>query len=355
MANQREDSSSYAASHKQPIAPRITRIADDEMSSKLLHQRRLFELMIIVLALGITALLFRMQGYKLVILNLYFLPVTLAGFFLGRYRAGVVAVLCVLGASLVTVMSLSDAAATPLVTAFAVAVWAGVLGLTALLTGTLSDDRTSQLEELHDAYVGVVEVLSQYLPGAHPRLKARFVRVAELSHNVAARLKFSPREIDDIRVAALLYDVGNIEITSRVIRRAIDSLESDTCKNEPQTIQGMDLMLSLASVLNGAVPLLLNQQDARQDRRTPWPAMLHWEHASSRRYVTMTRSRKGPTRDIEWTPWQRFTNWRTNRIPAYDPAVLAALERLVSQHDLATTTAAAVQSNGHEASQAIAN
>ena len=268
----------------------------DDLTHKSSQQQRLLEVMIIVLTMGITVLLYRMQVYRMVILNLYFLPVTLSGFFLGRYRAGVIAVLCVLGASIVTAMSLSDAAGTPLLTAFAVAVWASVLGLTALLTGTLSDERTGQLEELHDAYVGVVEVLSQYLQGAHPRLKARSIRVAELSHNVAARLKFSPREIDDIRVAALLYDVGNIEITSRVIRRAIDTLDSDTGKQESQTIQGMDLMLSLASVLNGAVPLLLNQQDGHdgcQDDSSNAPLGARIISAVCGRYDGLTEGASG--------------------------------------------------------------
>jgi response regulator RpfG family c-di-GMP phosphodiesterase len=87
--------------------------------------------------------------------------------------------------------------------------------------------------------------------------------VAELSQKTAVRLKLSPREVDDIRVGALLYDVGNIEITTRVIRRAMDTLDADSSKAEPHTIQGTDLMLSLGSVLNGAVPLLLSQQEGR--------------------------------------------------------------------------------------------
>ena len=41
------------------------------------------------------------------------------------------------------------------------AIWSGVLGLASILTGTLSDERTAKITELHDAYVGVVEVLSR--------------------------------------------------------------------------------------------------------------------------------------------------------------------------------------------------
>ena len=82
-----------------------------------------------------------------------------------------------------------------------------------------------KMEELHEAYVGVVEVLSQYLQSAHPRLKAQSGRVAELSQAMAVALRLSPKEIDDIRVASLLYHVGSIEITTKVIRRAGETRE----------------------------------------------------------------------------------------------------------------------------------
>ncbi len=228
------------------------------------RDRHALEIMLIVVCLGLTCLLYLMQGYKMVILNLYFLPVTLAGFFLGRYRAGVMALFCVIAASLVTVLHLTDltTSASPPVIALAVVIWAAVLGLTSLLVGTLSDDRTVKLDELHEAYVGVVEVLSQYLQSAHPHLKARSIRVAELSQQVAIQMRLSPREIDDIRVAALLYDVGNIEVTTKVIRRAVGTFEDDMAGAATGTFQGMDLMLSLGSVLSGAMPLLLNQGDA---------------------------------------------------------------------------------------------
>ena len=42
--------------------------------------------------------------------------------------------------------------------------------MTALLVGSLSDERKAKVRELHEAYVGVVEVLSKYLQSANPRI-----------------------------------------------------------------------------------------------------------------------------------------------------------------------------------------
>jgi hypothetical protein len=231
-----------------------------ELSNK---DRRILEVMLIIVCVGLTCLLANMSGYKMVILYLFFLPVVLGAFFLGRYSAGVLSLFCVICSSLVTLSQMEDftSSVSPLILGLAITVWAAVLGLTALLTGTLSDDRLTKAKELHEAYVGVVEVLAQYLQSAHPRLKARSVRVAELSQQVAAAIGLSPRQIDDIRVAALLFDVGKIEVTTRMIRRAVEAVDEEPHLPAQGTFQGMDLMLSLGTILSGVIPLLRSQTE----------------------------------------------------------------------------------------------
>ncbi len=230
------------------------------------RERRVLEIFLIAICLGLACLLYMMQGYKMAILNLFFLPVALGGFFLGRYVAGVLALFSALAVSLVTSMVLPDLslANSPLIIALAITVWAAALGLTAMLVGTLSEDREAKTKELHDAYVGVIEVLSQYLQSGHPRLKTRSIRVAELSQEVGFAMRLSPRQIDNIRVAALLYDLGQIEVTTRVVQRAVDTLGEEAQLPQKWTFQGLDLVLSLGTVLREAIPLLLTQ-----DRNLP--------------------------------------------------------------------------------------
>jgi hypothetical protein len=228
------------------------------------RQQRFLEIALILIIVALTCLLYIVNGFKMVVLNLFYLPVVLAAFFLGRYRAGVLGLLCVISASVVTILDLGNFAAfsSPIAVVLAVTIWGAVLGLNALLVGTLSDERADKLRELHDAYVGVVEVLSRYLNSADPRMKDRARRVSELSQQVAARMKLSDREIDDIRVASLLQDVENIEITAKVIRKAMGNLKDTTDGDTTEhTFHGSDLMQSLGSVLTGALPLLLDTDD----------------------------------------------------------------------------------------------
>lgn len=230
---------------------------------KLDRDELYLEISLIVVTLGLTCLMWRLTGHKLVVLNLFYLPVVLAGFFLGRYRAGVLASFSVIAASIVAATGLSDFAtfSSPLVVGLAVTLWAAVLGLVALLVGTLSDERNRTLRDLHEAHVGVVEVLARYLQSAHPKLKDRSKRIAQLSEAVAKELKLPTRDCDDIRVAALLFDMENIEITARVIRKAVGDLETQQVL-ESHSFHGAELAQSLGMVLSGAFPLLTGQGEA---------------------------------------------------------------------------------------------
>ncbi len=229
------------------------------------------EVAVVVLAIGITTLLATTTGMKIVVLNLFFLPVVLAGFFLGRYRAGILAFFSVLSASIVVFLDLPGYAALNDLTVMGLSLitWGAVLCLTALMVGTLSDVRAAKTQDLHEAYIGVVEVLSRYLQSANPVLEAKSNRVANLSQLLARHLRLSSQDVDDIGVAALLHDVGNIEITAKVIQKAMGNITSGQEHTIERTFQGADLVRSLGSVLRGALPLLVDQHSGIHDEPGP--------------------------------------------------------------------------------------
>jgi len=226
------------------------------------YSDRVLEISLFAICAALTFLLYTVVGYKMVVLNLFYLPVVLAAFYLGRHRAGVLALVCVLMASIVAVLDLEGFAATttPLVIGLSLVVWSAVMGLNAIFVGTLGDERSKKIDELHDAYLGVVEVLAHYLKSASPEKKDHSKRVAMLSQSVARRMRLSEREVDDIRVAALLQDINNLEVTAKVIQRAVGDL-SKACSHTSYTFHGSDLVQSLGSVLTSAMPLIVSQSD----------------------------------------------------------------------------------------------
>jgi len=237
------------------------------MDTEPRREKRILEIMLIVLMLGMTTLYYKLGEHQLVALNLFFLPVVLGGYYLGRANAGVLALCCALFVTIAATLSSTGFVGydSPVMMGLALTIWAAVLGLTALLVGTLCDERARTVNELQKAYVGIVDVLSRYLQSADPQVKARSTRVAELSQMVAQELRLSRKQIDDIRVAALLHDLASIEITAHLISNAVSALEAGPAQGRKYTFLGADLVHSLGSVLDGALPLLASQLDGVQD------------------------------------------------------------------------------------------
>jgi HD-GYP domain-containing protein (c-di-GMP phosphodiesterase class II) len=282
------------------------------------------------ICVALTVLLYFVVGFKMVVLNLFYLPVVLAAFYLGRHRAGILALLCVIFASVVAVLDLEAFAATtsPLVIGLALTVWAAVMGLNAIFVGTLSDERNRKMDELHDAYLGVVEVLSRYLKSADPAMKDRSKRVSELSQLVGRQMRLSDREVDDIRIAALLQDIDNIEITAKVIHRAVGDLRRANT-SDAHTFHGSDLVHSLGSVLTGALPLIMNQTEGmatnfedeeRKPKELPFGARII-ETVS--RYDALVHGAS------EATPEEAITMLRSDLDADHHPAVVHALEQVI--------------------------
>lgn len=234
------------------------------MDGKRQQNLRAFEIMLIILIMGTTALFAQMGPYRAIVLHLFFLPIILSGYYLGRTSAGVLSLFCALCVTIASILVPTPLAAfsTPVTVALALTVWGAVLGLTAILAGTLCDERAASLRDLRKAYVGVVEVLTKYLQGGNPHFKDCSVRVAELSQLIAEELGLPQKQVDDIRVAALLHDLGSVEITTQVISKAFNALE---LRDVRHTFQGTELAHSLGAVLEGALPLLASQDDELRD------------------------------------------------------------------------------------------
>lgn len=280
-----------------------------------------FEVFLTLIVLGCSSLLTSLPAAKVAVLNLYFLPIVLAGFFLGRYRAGALALLSAITAGMLVSGDLQGFASSgsPVLVSLTLTVWAAVLGLTAIVVGTLKDDLVDKAAEAREAQVGVVELLSRYLQSVNPQLENRCQRVARLCEQVALKLRLEPREIDNIRVAAVLADMENIEITARIVRKAVGELKADGDQQQ-RTVSGPELVRSLGEVLSGAFPLVA-------------PSMSHvgvCENAPfGSRIIQVVRAYCRTQDETGDAPQYVIAELMTDVGATYHPAVLHALSEVV--------------------------
>jgi putative nucleotidyltransferase with HDIG domain len=85
------------------------------------------------------------------------------------------------------------------------------------------DRRTEQVvrqsEELERVSVAALSALVRAMEAKDPYLKGHSARVAELSEKLALQLDFEPAEVEEIRMAGLLHDIGMIGIRESVVNK----------------------------------------------------------------------------------------------------------------------------------------
>jgi len=198
---------------------------------------RMLVLLLVASLLGINWLV----EQKFAFLSFYYLPIILAGFYGGR-RFAVVAGLFI--ASLVFFFQATqglgmDAGLTQDALMLLIP-WGGFLILTGYVVGGLAEQRATRLADLKNAYLATLEVLTFHIESAERHQEGHSTRVAELSGAIAAELQLTESEIENLRIAALLHEVGTAD--QRLLRLLSRSVTDET--------------LAVARALRGAAQII---------------------------------------------------------------------------------------------------
>jgi hypothetical protein len=172
-----------------------------------------FELMLVLLLVSSMLAIHWFVDQKLAFLNFYYLPVIAAGFYLGRRSAVWSSVLIVgLVAFLEMFVGLDGSAAiftgVSMNLLLTLIPWAGFLILTGYVVGTLADQRRARLDDLKSAYMTMLELLTFHLEASERHNRGHSFRVAERAVALGRELDMRSEELEDLRVAALLHELG---------------------------------------------------------------------------------------------------------------------------------------------------
>ncbi len=217
-----------------------------------------FDLFIVVIILiGIIGVAILVH-YKFSLLNFFFLPVILAGYFLGKRQGVLTALLCILLITLYlfflrrtpTSQSLSGDELVNLIT------WAGFLILTGAIIGAVSEQREAKMRSLSQAYIGVLDIVMKYLESADEE-RPRAARVALLAAKLAERMGMSRREIENIKSAALLIQAGDMETNLPFFERVASFMQNEI-KNPKTGLKDKEVVMlsTTASLLKEIKPIM---------------------------------------------------------------------------------------------------
>jgi len=218
-----------------------------------------FEEILISIILGVTIVGTWAIEEKTVLLNFYYLPVLSAGYFLGRRQGVLTAVLSIV-IVLVFVMTFPNSffkEQEPWIFLSQVLPWGGFLILASAAVGTLYEQNERRQKDLKNAYVGVLEILTKYLESSDRYTKGHSVRVSELAMDIATAMKLPRTDVENIRVAGLLHDIGKIEVSGEILLKAAELSSEEKDLMQEHTVKGGYLLSSVGSVLKDVVPIVV--------------------------------------------------------------------------------------------------
>ncbi len=223
------------------------------------------ELWLILSMLSLAAALnFLFTGHHM-ILGFYTFPTLFAAYFYGRRQATLTAI-----ASAFLVAFL--AGINPNVLGgpgrlgylqgrwYDITAWGAILVVTAYAMGTLHERHSSRLRELRKTYHGLLIILHHFI-SKDKYTENHSYRVSIYASKIAAYLGMKPDQIEDVRAASLLHDIGKIKTSRDLLSKAsaLTQKEYDTFKRRAD--RGTSMLEPVGGRIHRIIPIVLAHQD----------------------------------------------------------------------------------------------
>jgi putative nucleotidyltransferase with HDIG domain len=197
-----------------------------------------------------------------VLLGFYGLPVLFSAYFYGRRHAVLTAVACALIVLIVLQFNpyVLQERVDPLQKWLDFTIWAGILLITAYAMGTLHEHKSRQLNELRETYDGVLNILCHFV-SKDSYTQNHSYRVSVYATQIAHDMGSSAEFIEDVRTAALLHDIGKLEVSRRVLYKSAALTEDERSEMSQHVNRGGELIELAKGSLRRVVPMILAHHD----------------------------------------------------------------------------------------------
>lgn len=147
---------------------------------------------------------------------------------------------------------------------FDLALWGGVLMVAGYVTGTLYERNQKTLREMEDGYDGMLSILQNFL-ASQKYSDAHAYRIAMCATRVAETLGLDPGSVEDIRTAALLFNLKELGVSIDVISKAAQGTHEDLRQARPGATKLTFKASGMGGSLRRAIPIFLCERQLRLD------------------------------------------------------------------------------------------
>ena len=205
-----------------------------------------------------------MDGQRMV-LSFYTLPTLASAYLYGRRHATLTALGSVLLVALMTwynpVLFAAEAVILPPVSRWMdITVWGGVLIVTGYSMGTLYEHNATQISELRETYHGVLMILRHFI-AKDTYTENHSYRVSVYAAKIAGALDLPPDRVEDVRAAALLHDIGKLDVSRELLYKAASLTKEEYEQMQQHVSRGVAMLEPVGGSLRRVIPIVLAHHD----------------------------------------------------------------------------------------------
>src|SRR4029079_14305620 len=141
-----------------------------------------------------------------------------------------------------------------------ITVWGGVLVITGYSMGSLYEHKASQLAELRETYHGVLMILRHFI-AKDEYTENHCYRVSLYAAKIASSLDLSLDRIEDTRAAALLHDIGKLDVSRDLLYQAARLTNAEYEQMQQHVKKGVAILEGVGGSLRRAIPIVLAHHD----------------------------------------------------------------------------------------------
>lgn len=218
------------------------------------------ELIIVFLMVAITGFIFFFISNQRAFLNFFYLPVIIGAFFFGKRYATLSATLSVLLVVLVSLLYSDNfliVSKDPLSKWLDVSTWGGFLVITGYSIGHLYEKKEMALEDIKKTYRGILEMLSLIIDSVDQETQSHSNRVSTIAVMIAHAMRRPEHEIENIRAAALLHDLGKLGVSNEVLQKIGTLTEDERELIRSHTMRGAEIIRPVGGKVVQILPFII--------------------------------------------------------------------------------------------------
>ncbi len=194
-------------------------------------------------------------------LNLYNMVVVVSAFFFGRRIAALSALLCVTAVVLIALLNGNFILGSTFIgKVIALTAWGSFLVITAYLTGYLAEKREETTRSLRETYHGVLQIITTFI-GNDKYTQSHSYRVSMYAMKLGAHVGLKDRQLEDLRAAALIHDVGKLKVSREVLYKASRLTTEEYEELKSHLTKGFEILRPVSGTLRHVIDIVLAHHD----------------------------------------------------------------------------------------------